>query len=91
MKKYNEIIKEIREDNDLNQNEMGKILGVSQNTVSQYERGIRVLPIDILRIYAKEFNVSTDYILGLTRNPKPNWNIKNQININGGKNKINIE
>lgn len=91
MKKYNEIIKEIREDNDLNQSEMGKILGVSQNTVSQYERGIRVLPIDILTIYAKEFNVSADYILGLTKNPKPDWSIKNQINISGGKNKISIE
>lgn len=91
MKKYNEIIKEIREDNDLNQNEMGKILGVSQNTVSQYERGIRVLPIDILTIYAKEFNVSADYILGLTKNPKPNWNIKNNVNIYGGDNKFNFE
>lgn len=65
IKKYYEIIKELREDHDLSQTEMGKILGISQNTVSQYEKGIRNLPIDLLKIYANYFNISADYILGI--------------------------
>lgn len=94
MKKYYEIIKEIREDNDISQKEMGKMLGVSQNTVSQYELGIRTLPIDILEKYVKIFNISADYILGLTKISKPNWenneNITNKsVNINQGNNNIN--
>ena len=88
---YNEIIKALREDKDLTQGELGKKFNVNQITISQYERGIRQLPIETLKKYATYFNVSTDYILGLTEEPKPHWNIKNQININGGKNKINIE
>lgn len=86
MKEYFQIIKELREDNDISQKEMGKILGVSQNTISQYESGTRTLPINILRMYAKQFNVSTDYILGLTDKPETQWNVKNQINISGGIN-----
>ncbi len=91
MKKYYEIIKEIREDNDISQKEMGKILGVSQNTVSQYELGIRTLPIDILAIYAKKFNVSADYILGITNDPEPKWNVKNQNVIYNNYGKINMK
>lgn len=38
----------------------------------------------MLVLYAKFFNVSADYIIGLTQNPTPNWTIKNNININYG-------
>lgn len=80
---YNEIIKGLREDRDLTQNELGKIFSVNQITISQYERGTRALPIEILILYAKYFKVSTDYILGLTDNPEPKKPIKNQIEFNG--------
>lgn len=89
--KYNEKIKALREDNDLTQEEMGKILNVNQITVSQYERGTRQISIDILIKYAKHFNVSTDYIVDLTDVQKPIWGNKNSIIINGGKNKIEMK
>ncbi len=82
--KYNEIIRGLREDKDLTQSELGKIFNVNQITISQYERGTRALNIEMLILYAKYFNVSADYIIGLTQNPKPNWTIKNNININYG-------
>lgn len=82
--KYNEIIRGLREDKDLTQSELGKIFNVNQITISQYERGTRALSIEMLVLYAKFFNVSADYIIGLTQNPTPNWTIKNNININHG-------
>ena len=82
--KYNEIIRGLREDKDLTQSELGKIFNVNQITISQYERGTRALSIEMLVLYAKFFNVSADYIIGLTQNPTPKWTIKNNININYG-------
>lgn len=82
--KYNEIIRGLREDKDITQAELGKIFNVNQITISQYERGTRALSIEMLILYAKYFNVSADYIIGLTKNPTPNWTIKNNININYG-------
>ena len=76
----NEIIKTLREDNDLTQTELGKIFNVNQITISQYERGTRQLSPNMIITYAKFFKVSTDYILGLTKDPTPNWIIKNNIN-----------
>ena len=43
--KYNEILRELREDRDLTQTEIAKLLNVSQITYSQYERGVRSLPL----------------------------------------------
>ena len=77
-------IRNLREDKDLTQSELGKIFNVNQITISQYERGTRALSIEMLVLYAKFFNVSADYIIGLTQNPTPNWTIKNNININYG-------
>jgi len=88
MKEYNQIIRELREDRDMNQEQLSKILNISQQTLSQYETKRRALPIELLREYAKIFGVTTDYILGLTDNPEPNYkvnnNIKNHIGINIG-------
>lgn len=67
---YNEIIKELREDNNLTQSELGEILNTNQRTISQYERGTRQIPIEIIIKLAKYFNVSADYILGITDSPK---------------------
>ena len=88
--KYYERIKELREDNDMSQEKLSKLLNIGQQTLSQYESNKRKLPIDLLERYAKIFNVSIDYIMGLTNDPRPNWNIKNQVNINGGQNYGNI-
>ncbi|MBO5059875.1 MAG: helix-turn-helix transcriptional regulator [Clostridia bacterium] len=59
-------LKDLREDNDLKQKEIAEYLHIKQNTYSQYENGQRQLPIDMLIKIAKYYNVSTDYILGLS-------------------------
>lgn len=63
---WNEIIRGLREDADLTQTEMGKILKATQKQVSNWETGRNEPPYDILKKYAIYFNVKTDYILGLT-------------------------
>ena len=63
-------LKDIREDLDLTQREIAQYLNIGQNTYSQYETGHRQLPIDVLIKLSEYYNVSTDYILGLTANPK---------------------
>ncbi len=61
-------LKDLREDADLKQKEIAEYLHIRQNTYSQYENGQRQLPTDVLVKLAKYYNVSTDYILGLTNN-----------------------
>lgn len=65
-------LKDLREDHDLTQKELAARLHISQNTYSQYENGVRQLPIEILIALSYIYNVSTDYILRLTDNPKRN-------------------
>ncbi len=60
-------LKDLREDSDLKQKELAEYLHIKQNTYSQYENGQRQLPIDILIKLAKYYNVSTDYILGISK------------------------
>lgn len=85
---YIQRIKELREDADLTQTDIANLLNCSQTAYSKYEKGQREISIINLIKLAKFYNVSMDYITGLTNNPKPNWTIKNQINITGGKNNI---
>ena len=65
-------LKDLREDHDLTQKALAEQLHISQNTYSQYENGVRQLPIEILIALSNIYSVSTDYILGLTANPKRN-------------------
>ncbi len=65
MKKYFEVIKELREDNDLTQQEIADILGTTQQVYSRYEKGINEMPIRHLITLCKYYNISSDYILGL--------------------------
>ena len=59
-------IRDLREDKDLTQREMGEILNCSQRVYSNYERGDLDIPTDILIQLALFHNTTTDYILGLT-------------------------
>lgn len=68
MKCYNEMIRELREDRDLTQKEIAALLKTTQNTYSRYELGIRALPIEHLITLCKYYNVSADFILGLSKN-----------------------
>ncbi len=69
MKKY-ENIKNLREDNDLTQTQLAKILNISQRSYSHYENGTRELPISILIQLARYYDVSIDYLLGETTTKK---------------------
>lgn len=62
-------LRDLREDHDLTQKKLADMLHISQNTYSQYENGVRQLPIEILIELSNIYNVSTDYILRLTNNP----------------------
>ncbi len=64
-------LKEIRQDKDVYQKDIAKILNTSQKQYSLYETGIRLIPIDKLVILAQYYNTSTDYLLGLTDERKP--------------------
>ena len=65
-------IRDLREDHDLKQRQLAEYLNCSQQVYSNYELGQRDIPTDILIRLAKLYNVSVDYLLGLTSNPKPN-------------------
>ena len=62
--KYNERIREIREDNSLTQQKIADLLHIGQRTYADYESGKTRIPIDNLLILAKFYNVSLDYITG---------------------------
>lgn len=64
-------LREIREDKDLKQSDIAKILNVSQVAYSYYELGRRQLPVDLLKKLALFYETSTDYLLCLTDERKP--------------------
>ena len=70
--KYNERIRALREDNDLNQTQVAAIIHVSQRTYSDYESGRIRLPVDSLMALAKYYDLSMDYISGAS-NEKKNY------------------
>ncbi len=65
-------IRELREDHDLSQREVSAKLNCSQQVYSNYELGQRDVPTDILIKLSYFYDVSTDYLLDLTNNPKRN-------------------
>lgn len=70
MKHYYEILKDLREDKDLTQEQIAEILKTSRSYYGQYERGLRPLPIEHLKTLCLFYGVSTDYILGLPKGLK---------------------
>ena len=65
-------IRNLREDHDYRQYQLAKILNVSQNTYSQYETGVIELTAEKLLLLAEFYDVSIDYLLGRTQNPRLN-------------------
>ena len=63
-------IRDLREDKDLTQTQMGEVLHCSQRVYSNYERGDIDIPTHILIKLADYHHVSLDYLLGRTDNPK---------------------
>ena len=59
-------IRDLREDRDLSQTELAKILNMSQTGYSKYEVGTNDIPTKILIQLAKLYDTSVDYLLGIT-------------------------
>lgn len=70
MELYIKRIRDLREDSDKTQQEIADYLGTSQTMYARYERGANELPIHHLLKLCKYYEVSADYILGLSDNPK---------------------
>lgn len=73
-------LKDLREDNDLTQEELSKLLKITRPQYSLYETGKRDIPVDLLSVLARFYNTSIDYIVGETdiekRYPETRRNIK---------------
>ena len=67
---YTKRLRDLREDNDKTQQEVADYLHTSQTMYARYERGANELPIRHLIQLSRFYNVSVDYILCLTNNPK---------------------
>mgnify|MGYP004524495559 FL=1 len=70
-------IRDLREDRDLTQKELAKILGCTQQTYSRYETGEITIDIFNLIKLADFYNTSCDYLLGITDISKPYRSLKN--------------
>ena len=62
-------IRDLREDNDITQSTMANYLNCSQQVYSNYELGQRDIPTDILIRLSSLYEVSVDYILGISDDP----------------------
>ena len=66
-------LRDLREDRDLLQRQVAERLRCSLRVYSNYERGERDIPTDILIRLSEFYDVSVDYLLGLTNNPRRNY------------------
>ena len=71
MATYRERLRDLREDSDLTQAELGKLLNKSQQGYNHIEAGRAELKIDDLIKICKFYNLSSDYIIGITDIKKP--------------------
>ena len=71
MNMYYPRLRDLREDKDLTQDELVQILGMHKTTYTNYEQGKREIPFALAIRLAQFYNVTLDYIAGLTNNPAP--------------------
>lgn len=62
---YYKRLRDLREDNDLTQREIAALLQTTQQVYSEYEKGIREIPLHKIILLAKYYNVSLDYLTNL--------------------------
>lgn len=65
-----ERLKHLREDNDLTQTDIANLLQTTRQQVGKWENGIQMMGVDKYILLAKHYNVSVDYLLGLTDTPR---------------------
>ncbi len=63
---YTQRLRDLREDRDITQETIAKVLYTSQGYYSKYELGIREIPLHHIITLCKYYNVSADYLLGFT-------------------------
>ena len=63
-------LRDLREDFEKSQEEIAKVIGTSQSYYAQYENGKRAIPFDRVVALARYYNVSLDYIAGITDKPR---------------------
>ena len=78
---YKKRLKELREEKEVKQKELANLLGIKENTYSEYEIEYKIIPIKHLNTLCNYFNVSIDYIFDLT-NFRSYPNCNNKINKN---------
>lgn len=66
-------LRDLREDNDLTQLQCAKIAYISKNSYIRYENGERIPPLDVIITFARYYDVSVDYIAGLTSDKRKYW------------------
>ncbi|MBP3673823.1 MAG: helix-turn-helix transcriptional regulator [Oscillospiraceae bacterium] len=66
-----ERIRNLREDRDLKQEDLAKLLNCTQACYSNYENGKRDIPTEVLDTLATYYNVSVDYLMGRTNQKEP--------------------
>lgn len=90
-------LRDIREDRELKQKDVAHILNIEQTQYSRYERGVQMMGIDKYMVLARYYNISLDYLTGLTEYPRTldgsPYHISKNINITqkGSGNNINIK
>lgn len=62
-------IKELRKNSKITQAELSDSINIGQSTLANFENGKRTIPVDIIIELARYFNVSADYLLGLSNSP----------------------
>ena len=66
-----ERIKNLREDHDISQQELADYLHLTRSAYSNYENGLRDIPIDVLSKLADYYHTSVDYLIGRTEDNTP--------------------
>lgn len=70
MKEWYEVLRGLREDRDLKQADVARLLGTTQQVYSRYENGINEIPLRHIVTLCRFYRVSADYILGLSEQNK---------------------
>ena len=67
---YYKRLRDLREDNDKNQSQIAELLGMKQQQYARYESGVNEIPLHHLITLARYYNVSLDYLAGITDTPR---------------------
>lgn len=79
--KFGDRLKKRREDKELTQQQLGKLINVSDATINRYERDLREPGIETIKLLSRVLDCSTDYLLGLAEHTRPKSSTENEIEL----------